>query len=345
MKQRIGSVAIWKSVSNMFVLTELTQTFYLYSMGYRKVLSLALYYFLYIYQWCSICYKRYSSGAIIYADDMNILVSDKSLKKSVMMKKELAHLEEWFQANKLTINVANTKFILFGSRERLANTIHTRLEHELFLKLGSKIDRVSHMKFRSLVLDENLTWSFHIDSISRKISKSIGIIYRARHYLSLDILKNLYYSFIYSHISYGIFIWGSNYETKLLPIHLLQKRALRAITFSDRRTPSWPLFQRLDIKLLNIFEIVKLQLSELVCKQNTIELPEVFSHYFRDISTIHNYETRSKTNNLPPVNLNYGQFGVAYAAVKTWNETPNEIRASMSIKAFRKKYRDFLLSQ
>ena len=93
---------------------------------------------------------------------------------------------------------------------------------------------------------------------------------------------------------------------------------------------------------------MKLQLSELVYKHNTNELPEVFSYYFCDISAIHKYETRSKTKKnlfLPRVNLSYGQFGVKYAAVKTWNETPNEIRACMSIKAFRKKYKEFLLSQ
>ena len=85
---------------------------------------------------------------------------------------------------------------------------------------------------------------------------------------------------------------------------------------------------------------MKLQLSELAYKHNTNQLPEVFYYYFRDISTIHNYETRSKTNKnpfLPRVNLNYGQFGVKYAAVKTWNETPDEIRASKSTKVFRKK--------
>ena len=126
---------------------------------------------------------------------------------------------------------------------------------------------MTHTKFLGLVIDENLSWSFHIDSISRKIAKSMGILYRAQHYLNLDSLKNLYYSFIYSHISYGTLIWGSNYKSKLLPVHLLQKRAQRAITFTDRRTPSRPLFQRLDI--LNIFEIVKLRLSDLAYKHNT----------------------------------------------------------------------------
>ena len=113
-----------------------------------------------------------------------------------------------------------------------------------------------------------------IQLVVKNFAKSIGILYRARHYLNLDSLKNLYYSFIYSHISYGTLIWGSNYKSKLLPIHLLQKTAPCAITFTDHRTPSRPLFQRLDI--LNIFEIVKLQLSELAYKHNTNQLPEVF---------------------------------------------------------------------
>ena len=93
---------------------------------------------------------------------------------------------------------------------------------------------------------------------------------------------------------------------------------------------------------------MKLQLLELAYKHNTYQLPEVFLDYFRNISTIHNYETCSKTNkNLfpPRVNLSYDQFGVKCAVVKTWNETPSEIRASKSVEAFRKKYIDFLLNQ
>ena len=71
---------------------------------------------------------------VLYADDMNFLVSFKSLKKSIMvLNKELAHLEEWFQANKLTVNLSKTS-LLFGSRQRLTNSTTTRLEQDLNLK-------------------------------------------------------------------------------------------------------------------------------------------------------------------------------------------------------------------
>ena len=151
---------------------------------------------------------------------------------------------DWFQANKLTVNLTKTKFVIFGSKQRLKNTLSNNSEENVTITLGSKLERVFHAKFLGLILDENLSWNFQINWICRKIAKSIGILYRARHFLNLETLINLYYSFIYSHISYSALIWGSNFKTKLLPIHILQKRGIRATTFSTRRTPSKPLFKK-----------------------------------------------------------------------------------------------------
>ena len=196
-----------------------------------------------------------------------------------------------------------------------------------------------------MILDENLTWDTHIDHLCRKIAKSIGVLYRARHYLNLDILKNLYFNLIYSYISYGTLVWGSNYKSKLRHIHLLQKRALRIMTFSHIKTPSRPLFQKLEI--LNIFEIVKLQLGEIAFKYSKDQLPSTFSKLFIDMNEVHQYSTRSKSNKnlyIPRKKLNYGQHGVQYAASKNWNEIPLDIKVSASNSIFKKKYRTFLLS-
>jgi hypothetical protein len=54
------------------------------------------------------------------------------------------------------------------------------------------------------------------------------------------------------------------------------------ITFSDPRTPSIPLFQRLDI--LNILEIVKRQLCEIAYKHSNRQLPDIFVNYFKEIN-------------------------------------------------------------
>ena len=58
---------------------------------------------------------------VLYADGMNLLVGNKSLKKSIMvLNKELARLEEWFQANKLTVNLSKTKFILLLDSSKIS---------------------------------------------------------------------------------------------------------------------------------------------------------------------------------------------------------------------------------
>ena len=192
---------------------------------------------------------------------------------------------------------------------------------------------------------EGSAWNSHIDSLCRKIAKSIGVLYRARHYLNLDTLKNLYYNLIYSYIFYGTLIWGTNYKSRVLPIHILQKRALRIITFSDAKAPSRPLFQKLEI--LNIFEIVKSQLAEMTYKHSKHQLPDTLSSYFNAITLPHEYNTRSKSNKnlfLPRKNLNYGQFGVQYAAARNWNEIPLEIKNSSSYNIFKKKIKSFLIS-
>ena len=280
---------------------------------------------------------------VLYADDMNLFYNHKSLAQAVnVMNNELFLLQQWLLANKLTINISKTKFISFSSKQK-----RKFIDHQCLLKImNQSITKTHEIKFLGIIIDEHLTWDVHIDFLSRKIAKSIGILYKVRHFLNTDILKSLYYSLLYSYISYSTFVWGSNYKTKLKRIHILQKRALRVINFADRKAPSRPLFQRLDI--LNIFEIVKLQLGELVFNYLNGCLPSAFKSYFTDLSDIHNYNTRSKSNKnlyLPKIKLNYGKFGVKYAAAKIWNEIPLRIKQHQSLKNFRDAYKQHLISE
>ena len=182
--------------------------------------------------------------------------------------------------------------------------------------------------------------------MSRKIAKYIGILYRCRRFLSLDILKNLYYSFIYPYISYGTLIWGSNYKSRIQPIYKLQKRAIRAMTFPNFRTPNKPLFKRLEI--LNVFDLAKFQLCELAYRHSNSMLPDSFCNLFTGVDSVHNYNTRSKSNKclfLPRQNLNYGKFGVKYAGATSWNELPTHIKTSSSHSIFKNQLKSHLILQ
>ena len=52
------------------------------------------------------------------------------------------------------------------------------------------IERILSINFLGVLLDENLLWKDHIKYAKNKISKNIGILYKARDYLS----KERYYT-------------------------------------------------------------------------------------------------------------------------------------------------------
>jgi hypothetical protein len=81
---------------------------------------------------------------------------------------------------------------------------------------------VKEVVFLGVILDEHISWKPHISHVARKISKSIGIIYKASFCLSKTSLYKLYYSLVYPYIQYCIIVWGSTYQTNLNRIVLLQ---------------------------------------------------------------------------------------------------------------------------
>ena len=115
---------------------------------------------------------------VLFADDTNVFFSHNDLSiLNNMINVELAKLSEWFKANKLSINVSKSKYMIFISRQK-------RLTVDLSIKVNnSKLDKAKEVMFLGVILDEHLSWKSHISHVANKISKSIGIIYRASFYL------------------------------------------------------------------------------------------------------------------------------------------------------------------
>ena len=68
---------------------------------------------------------------------------------------------------------------------------------------------------------------------NKKISRSIGIMYKLRPFANVSIMKSVYYSIIYPYLIYGLQVWGSAFKTELEKMNILQKMAVRMITFND----------------------------------------------------------------------------------------------------------------
>ena len=104
-----------------------------------------------------------------------------------------------------------------------------------------------------MTIDKHLNWKPHIEKISSKISRALGIINKLKHYLPLNIKQTMYNTMILPHINYGILSRGFR-ENRLAT---LQKRAMRIITSSKYNAHTEPLFKQFKMlkrKLCNPLE-------------------------------------------------------------------------------------------
>ena len=99
-----------------------------------------------------------------------------------------------------------------------------------FLSLKNNIECVKETVFLGVILDEHLSWKPHILNDSRKISKSIGIIYKSSFCLPKTSLRCLHYSLVYPNLIYCVSVRGSTYHSNLKRIIILQKKIIRIIS-------------------------------------------------------------------------------------------------------------------
>ena len=164
---------------------------------------------------------------IMFADDTNFFFEHSNINTLFKtVNDELIKINEWFSANKLSLNVGKTKFPLFhksGKRYSIPSHLPT-------LKTNNHdIERVNTMKFPGILLDDNLSWKEHIKYLGNKITENIGLIFRAKPFLDKESLFALYYSYIHSHLNYANLPWGSIYLTNLKKLRSQQKRAIRIV--------------------------------------------------------------------------------------------------------------------
>ena len=251
----------------------------------------------------------------MFADDTNLFKSGKNIEKLFNeMNLELNNISIWFKANKLSLNLSKTKFSLFHSQyqKKKIPSILPKLKID-----DSEIIRDKVTKFLGIHIDENLTWKHHIDATCSKISKSIGILYKARNFLPNNLLKQLYFSFVHSHLSYGNIAWASTHKTKLLKLYRKQKHAIRVIKFEDRLTHAKPLFE--ELKVLTLYEINIFQNLCFMFKCKIGLSPRIFPHLYTEKQS-GKYNTRSKQLKEPKIKSKYEEFSISYRAPHIWNK-------------------------
>ena len=93
--------------------------------------------------------------------------------------------------------------MIFHYRQRKIDSLIPNLKINL-----EPIERVTEFNFLGLTIDEQLSWSPHIQKISNKIARTLGIMNRLKRFLPEKLLRLIYNSLILPYFQYSILTWG-----------------------------------------------------------------------------------------------------------------------------------------
>ena len=125
----------------------------------------------------------------MYADDTSITYAGKDVKEiNDYLNKDLKSINTWLSANKVTLNLTKTEFLVITSRQR---RVYSSDNPSLTIH-NFPIEQVSSTKSLGVHIDENLSWNTHIEGVCKKISSALGLIKRIRNFVPLHTLLNIF---------------------------------------------------------------------------------------------------------------------------------------------------------
>ena len=270
---------------------------------------------------------------VLFADDSNVFASHRSYHELLLtVNRELLLVADWFKANKLSLNLTKTNYILFCSRRKSSPQQKGNIQID-----NVDIPQVTSVKFLGVYVDQHITWNNHIEQIAKKIAKNVGVISRISYLLPTNILLTLYHCLIHPYIAYCNMIWASNYNSRLHRIIVLQKKAVRLIA-------GFPYNSHTGI--LKVAQIKQIQICEFMHRYTYKTLPSAYVNLYSLASDFHSYNTRNLASYRSEfARTNSRKFSVRCAGPVEWNKLPQGLRCIPNLNLFKQHLRMWLLDQ
>ena len=277
-------------------------------------------------------------GIIHFADDSTLHIEmRRNLPISTIVNNELNSINNWLKANRLVLNVDKTKYMIFSIKDK---------PPDLNISIANTpIGRTNEHKFLGVHDDDGLTFGVHISKLCAKISRGIGVLRRMKQLVSHNVLKQLYFAFVHSHLSYAITSYQAAYLNQTQKLKNLINKAIKLVfnlntlttaTLKDKNVMNFDMTAEY-FSCINMYRIMK------------TDSHKFFSHRISTFQTEHRYETRATSHqlvNLPFYRLNKCQRSFLYTGLSFWNKLPVIIRnIPNDLRKFKKSLRNYIFDR
>ena len=171
---------------------------------------------------------------IQFADDTTLYISHTKVSYlEYCINDDLHRVEDWFRANKLTLNATKTVSMFFNCSTKCTNSTTKSINNSnIKLVLNNiEIPEVKSTKFLCLWIDNGLDWRTHIIKITVRLKTKLCMLQRGKSLLTTHAKKILYFAQIQSIFTYGLVIWGNMITpTQMKNLQKLQDKSVQLIS-------------------------------------------------------------------------------------------------------------------
>ena len=254
------------------------------------------------------------------------------------MQSDLEVLQDWFRANKLTLNIS--KLVCMHYPTKSSKDIKIVIDN-------IPLPVVTKIKFLGIWIDNHLTWQPHFDQLCLKIIRKTTLLRLSKSHLRTNTKKILYYAHIYSHLAYGITTWGNMIKKEHL--NKLQKLQNRCISLISNKDASSKVYH--SLKIMKVRDIIKLQNLKLGFKVQHSQLSEnVLTVCITDanqnsLKKHHPYNTRRKNEqNHPKPATKWYQTSFLVKSINKFQSLPCSIRNITEYNRFVRSCKTYIIN-
>ena len=115
-------------------------------------------------------------------------------------------INQRFHGNLLSLNYDETCFLQYVPKKN--EQVDTQISFG-----NRQITNIHSTKFVGWTVDTSLSWKYHIEELKPKLNKACtyrNTIRSVKPFMSLEVLRMTYFSYVHSVLSYGIIFWGNS---------------------------------------------------------------------------------------------------------------------------------------
>ena len=258
----------------------------------------------------------------LYADDTVLHIKgDNAGSATAILQPDLDSFSKWCNSNKLSLNVAKTKLMIFGTRQKVKKAKNTQVYMN-----NQLLQTVPTYKYLGFTLDSVLSFNSHVSNVINLVLYKLNLLSKIRRFLKSATALKIYKSMILPYFDYGDIIYGSANKDGLDKLQRLQNKGLKLCMGYDRRHNTDDLHREAKCPKLE--------------SRRSAHINNFMFNRIDRSDLVDNRPIRTRAHDAPlfrvdiPKNETFKR-SVAYAGSTKWNALPTEMRNIKSTAVFK----------